>query len=393
MSKAQNIVVLGGSFSGLGIAHNLLRHTIPALTSADPSTSYKVLLITPSTHFLWMIGAPRALISEDLIPIDKTLLPIKDGFKDYPAEAFEFVQGEAIGLEIDSRKVNVRLTTSGSEQSVDYHALVIATGGHTSSALWSQHGSHENTVTALKETREALPSAESIVVLGGGAAGTETAGELGSAFGKKKDITIISGSNRLLPKNKATLGENAETYLKNMGVKVRHGVRVSKSEKTGTGKTTLTLTDGTTMTTDVYIEATGVSPNTSWLPKELLDPKGFVKTDPDYLRVIGAGERVYAIGTVGSYSRGSVFDSNDAIAPLMTNMEYDLSNGKTGKEKKVVLNQKETIVVPVGRDKGVGILFGWKVPSLMVWGIKGRTFFVEKAPEEVKGTKYTKKSY
>ncbi|KAI9741609.1 MAG: hypothetical protein M1835_003096, partial [Candelina submexicana] len=392
MSKAQNIVVLGGSFSGLGIAHNLLRHTIPALTSADPSTSYKVLLITPSTHFLWMIGAPRALISEDLIPIDKTLLPIKDGFKDYPAEAFEFIQGEAIGLEIDSRKVIVKLTTSGSERSVDYHALVIATGGHTSSALWSQHGSHEKTVTALKETREALPSAESIVVLGGGAAGTETAGELGSAFGKKKDITLISGSNRLLPKNNATLGENAETYLKNMGVKVRHGVRVSKSEKTSTGQTTLTLTDGATMTTDVFIEATGVSPNTSWLPKELLDAKGFVKTDPDYLRVVGAGERVYAIGTVGSYSRGSVFDSNDAIAPLMTNMEYDLSNGKTGKEKKVVLNQKETIVVPVGRDKGVGILFGWKVPSLMVWGIKGRTFFVEKAPEEVKGTKYTKRS-
>ncbi|KAI9721276.1 MAG: hypothetical protein M1812_002438 [Candelaria pacifica] len=393
MSKSQNIVILGGSFSGLGIAHNLLRHTIPALTSADPSTSYKVLLITPSTHFLWMIGAPRALVSEELVPIDKTLLPIKDGFKDYPAEAFEFIQGEAIGLNTTSRKVDVKLTTSGSEQSVDYHALIIATGGHTSSALWSQHGSHEKTVQALKETRDALRLAQSIIVLGGGAAGTETAGELGSAFGSNKDITLISGSTRLLPKNKASLGQDAETYLKNMGVKVKHGVRVAESEKTSTGKTTLTLTDRTTITTDVYIEATGVSPNTNWLPKELLDPKGYVKTDPDYLRVIGAGDRVYAIGTVGSYSKGSVFDSNDAIAPLMTNIEYDLSNGKTGKEKKVVLNQKETIVVPVGRDKGVGILFGWRVPSLMVWAVKGRTFFVEKAPEEVMGTKYTKRSY
>ncbi len=340
-----------------------------------------------------MIGAPRALISEDLIPIDKTLLPIKDGFKDYSPDLFEFIQGEAIGLDTSSRKVNVRLTTSGSEKSVNYHALVIATGGHTSSALWSQHGSHEKTVEALKMTREALPSAESIVVLGGGAAGTETAGELGSAFGKKKEITIISGSERLLPKNKAALGKSAETYLKNMGVKVRHGVRVTKSEKTSKGQTKLKLSDGTTIITDVYIEATGISPNTSWLPKDLLDPKGYVKTDPDYLRVNGAGKRVYAIGTVGSYSGGSVFDSNDAIAPLMTNIEYDLSNGKLGQEKKVVLNKKETIVVPVGRDKGVGILFGWGVPSLMVWGIKGRTFFVEKAPEEVMGTKYTKRSY
>jgi apoptosis-inducing factor 2 len=32
--------------------------------------------------------------------------------------------------------------------------------------------------------------------------------------------------------------------------------------------------------------------------------------------------------------------------------------------------------VPVGRRKGVGVAMGWWVPSWVVWGVKGRDYWV-----------------
>lgn len=47
-------------------------------------------------------------------------------------------------------------------------------------------------------------------------------------------------------------------------------------------------------------------------------------------------------------------------------------------------------MVPIGPKGGVGALFGWRIPSLMVRLIKARTFFVEMAPGAVEGKDYIK---
>lgn len=35
--------------------------------------------------------------------------------------------------------------------------------------------------------------------------------------------------------------------------------------------------------------------------------------------------------------------------------------------------------MPIGRSKGVGAVFGWKVPSFLVWLIKGRNFMISES--------------
>ena len=78
-------------------------------------------------------------------------------------------------------------------------------------------------------------SGEVAVVIGGGSVGVEIAGELGDLHGKAssapKDITILSGTSRLLSALRPAIGKRAEEMLVAQGVSVVHGVRLDKQTK------------------------------------------------------------------------------------------------------------------------------------------------------------------
>ena len=177
-----------------------------------------------------------------------------------------------------------------------------------------------------------IPSAESILVAGGGPAGVETSGELGELYGKKKELTLLSGTTNLLNRlNNKNVGKDAEGRLTKMGVKVIHGVQVT-SHKSQDGKEVLQLSNGETKTVDVYIEAIGDKPNSSFVPQEWLTDRGQVKTDPQTLRVDAPNATgVYCYGTVASYSNGSIADVMFAKKAILETLRLDLSG--TGKSK------------------------------------------------------------
>ncbi|MCJ1363745.1 hypothetical protein MMC16_002854 [Acarospora aff. strigata] len=388
-----DIVILGGNFGGLRVAHYLLRQTIPALEASDNSRTYKVTLVSPSTKFFFKVGAPR-LFSPKLAPVDKAFLSIDDGFKDYPKERFRFVQGEAIDLKEQKRNVTVKLTESGETATVAYDSLVLATGSTSNSALWTLHGSDSKSRAAFEEILPKLPEAKSITVIGGGPAGVETAGELGAQFGHTKKVTMLSGSSRLLTKLRPATSEEAASHLSKLGVTVTHNLRLSSSSLIeSTGQTQLTLSDGSTTTTDIFIDATGATPNTSFLPTSWLTAKGHVETDVKTLRATAAGPNVYALGDVASYSLGSIFDVNNCVIPLASSILVDLSPPSPSLASKQKLhNQSNTMtqLVPIGPKGGVGLVFGWRVPSWFVWAIKSRTYMFDKAVEPVMGLEYIK---
>jgi pyruvate/2-oxoglutarate dehydrogenase complex dihydrolipoamide dehydrogenase (E3) component len=150
-----------------------------------------------------------------------------------------------------------------------------------------------------------------MLVAGGGPAGMETASELGETYGGKKKITILSGSRQLLPRLKnPNIGKDAENRLARMGVKAIHdSVKVVSVTSQGS-QTLLTLSDGTEMTVDVYIDATGDKPNNEFVPESWLNEKGYAKTNPQTLRLdVPGGRNVYCFGSVGSYSNGSMMDT------------------------------------------------------------------------------------
>lgn len=170
---------------------------------------------------------------------------------------------------------------------------------------------------------------------------------------------------------------------------------MTSSFRTSTGQTTVQLSNQTTQTVDLYLDATGGRPNTSWLPSSWLNERGHVETDRETMRV-KAAKGVYAIGDAASYSLGGVFDVKDAVRPLASSVLVDLTEGNhSGAHgpKQIPFVQKalkESQIVPIGPKGGVGAMFGWRMPSFMIWLAKARTYFIEMAPGIVSGKDFLK---
>ena len=403
MPSTHQFVILGGNFAGLGVTHYLLKHTIPALSQLNPDTTYHVTLVSPSTHSFFKISAPRNLASADLIPFSKVFHSIPDGFKEYSEKQFTFIQGSAKHIEVEDQKVVIAKETS--TITVPYKTLIVATGTSAKTALWTLNGSHELTMKAMKDLHKSLPSAKTVFIAGGGPAGTETAGEIGTLYPNAK-ITILSGTSRLLPHQDPGFSKDAESRLKQLGVEVMHDLRVSDVKE---GKQTeLIFSDGSTRKVDVYIDSTGGKPNTSFLPASWLNERGYVLNDEKTLRLTAPGTNgVYAIGDVGSYSAGVLLDVNDGVRPLCSSILVDLAPAKNvdaAKEKSGLLSyifpSKSAVpkqlyfkhtnyhLVPIRPKGGVGQFMGYRVPNIMVTRMKAKTFMVEKAGDAVKGVEF-----
>lgn len=426
-ATAKTILVLGASYAGISAAHYTLKHTIPALP--NKGEGYTVTLVSPNDIFFSRPASPRAVVSTSLIPTEKCFFDFQSHFKQYGDGKFSFIQAEATAMDASARTVTIRKHT-GETEIIHYYALVIATGTRAVSPLLGLHTDTNLVKESWKVFQEAVPKAKSIVVAGGGPAGIETAGELGNflngraSFWQSKlenpkvPITVVCADDKILPVLRPSLATKAEGYLAKLGVSVIKGVKVESVSPAEAGledndlskivsAAKVSLSNGETLEADLYLPALGVTPNTGFMAKDLLNEKGYVDTNATTLRVDRAGPRVYAVGDVGSYTRGGILDIFDAVPVCMTNMKRDLVHYSTlgesdavdaekavptGMDRPYKPNLKETQLVPIGRSKGVGAVFGWRLPSFMVWMIKGRDYMLGFAADVYTGSKWKKES-
>ncbi|KAL9084817.1 MAG: hypothetical protein Q9165_007885 [Trypethelium subeluteriae] len=419
-TETLNVVVLGASFAGCAVAHHFLERVLPTLGTTANAPKYRLVLVSPSTHIYWNIGAPRVLVSQELISYEDAFLPIEPGFERYGREKFTFIQAAATSLDTEKQLITLTFTGKAAEenaaasrratliagqrdsqgpqsptspqhyhksraassageargnQTIPYHALVLATGSHTFSPLFTLQGPHEKTQAALDTVHRRVPTAAKIVIAGGGPTAVETAGQLATFFrsktaftasglsrrawktlNRKRHITLISGTAGLLASVDGALGSTAEQQLLDLGVRILHNTRVTSAStndgsdayhppKNASVRTTVTLDNGTTLAgIDLYIPCTGVHPNTSYLPSVFQSPAGYANTDttPLTLRLVPRlpspsdsappssssppprADRVYAVGDCASYSANYVPDVYDAIPVLMFNLANDL---------------------------------------------------------------------
>ncbi|KAE9381187.1 FAD/NAD(P)-binding domain-containing protein [Stipitochalara longipes BDJ] len=389
MTATHEIVILGAHHGGVNTAHYLLRHIIPPLSKLTPDVSYHLTIVAPNTDFYWNVATPRHLVSEELIPGKDLWFSIAGAFANYDQKTLKFIPGKATALNPTTRTITITKAPNQTEDVV-YSTLIIATGSSYASPLWQINESDAVTKGEIARVRDALKTAKTVLISGGGAVGVETAGEIGSHY-PKKNITLLSGTTRLLIRLTAYNSAKAETKLKILGVKTLHNLRVSSVRKNEDGTTTLGFSDGSTRPVDVFIDATGPRPNSTFLPTSWIDPRGHVIVDPLTLRTKTAG--VYAVGDVANYCDGGIISTGNGIAPVCTSIGIDIAKA-AGKEipfkQKFYKGMGETQFVPTGPSGGVGQIFGWWIPSWMVWLIKSRTFFVSMAKGAVEGANVIK---
>ena len=144
----------------------------------------------------------------------------------------------------------------------------------------------------------------------------ETTGEIAYKYrGQGKSITILSGADALLSYLKhRTVSRLAESQLTRLGVKAVHKLRCFSLRKLlVVGRRELVLSDGSKQVVDLYIDATGGTPNSSFLPSSWLDSRKKVVTESTTLRATAAGANIYSLGDVASFSKGNVPDSMWAV--------------------------------------------------------------------------------
>ncbi|KAI6861442.1 hypothetical protein D0864_02493 [Hortaea werneckii] len=394
MSETRNIVVLGTSFGGLSIAHYLLKHTFPKLQQAQ-DVKYALHLVDPSDHFWWHIGAPREIVSVKEMKHSDCFVPTMDCFKQYSnfKDAITFHHGTATALDTEARNVSIDKYEGGSE-TIDYYALVIATGVRSPTPLTTLQGNYTTSQQALEELNTKLASAKEIVISGGGPVGVETAGEIGTHLGGKANITLIAGSDKLLPVLRKSLSDKAQRQLEKLGVQVKFGTKVTGADSTSEdGKTEVQLDNGEKIAADVYIPAFGVQPNTEFLPEKLKGSGGYVATNGKTLRVDAAGPRVYAAGDVSAVDKGGVLNLYSSIPVLGANVSHDLLSEaglSAVPEKSYVRKDGETQLVPVGPKTGVGAFNGWQMPGFAVSMIKGKDYMLKNMGDITEGKKWVK---
>ncbi|KAK3721791.1 hypothetical protein LTR37_002956 [Vermiconidia calcicola] len=383
MVETRHIVFLGAFYAGLSASHYFLKHVYPHLPN-EPEVQYKAILVDPSTKWFTRHAAPRAIIKEELMPTNLIFRDIESAYKQY-GDKVEFLQGKATAWDERARTVSIQ-KANGESQTIDHWALILATGTKATSPLFSLQGTpHTDVESAIQEMRGRLASAKDIVIAGGGPAAVESAGEIGSEISsmERRQAASSAATVSLRPSREVPQSGGSRCTLQHESL-LKSGSRRWQDK--------VILHDGEELETDIYIPAMGVRPMSEYVPDHLKNEKGYVIQNNSTLRVDAAGPRVYAIGDIGTYSNDGIMEIINGVPVMETNLKRDLlaahldPNGKAeGEDRLCVREEGEMQLVPVGRSKGVGAVFGWRIPSTLVWLIKGRDFMTSKANEYVSG--------
>jgi dihydrolipoamide dehydrogenase len=209
------------------------------------------------------------------------------------ARNIELVRGRA--RLAGERVVDVETNDGAERRLTAKRAVVLATG--TSPAIPPIEGLRDanpwdnRTATSAKEVPARL------LVLGGGAIGTE----LAQAFRRlgSKEVTVIEGAARLLPREEPFASEELRAAFEGEGIGVVTNRRLVSVRREGVdGPVRAILEDGRQLSGDEILVAVGRRPSTYDLGLETvgLEPDGYVEVD-DHLRAVGVSSGwLYAVG-------------------------------------------------------------------------------------------------
>lgn len=378
---AKTVAILGASFAGIPIAHHLLVHTSPLVPDL------KVILISPNTHMLWCFASVRGILP-NAIEEDKLFIPIAPAFSKYPTDKFEFILGEAEKLDTSTSTVMIR-TNKGTQKSISYHTLVIATGSSAREGMpFKTVSNTDKTREILHEWQRQIESAQSIVVAGAGATGVEVAGELAEAYAKtkQKKVTLVaSGGLPLDDGLRKDVRLAAQRDLERMGARIIFHAKVDeikRGTRPGPKTVRLALAGGGTETieADVVVPAYGVQPNSSFVHESMRDHRGFVK-QTKHLRAEGH-DNIFVVGDVGSLETPQAAHTEKQVIHVVKSLQAYLRGQDVAEYK---FDKEPLIGASIGRRGGIGQAKGWKVPSFLIRFTKADTLGTHKGPDFVAG--------
>ena len=235
------------------------------------------------------------------------------------------VHGMLTGVDLAARTVAVQSADGTTHE--PYDVLVVSTG--VTNGFWRRpHLQTTAEIAAeLDDAHRQLARADSIAVLGGGAAAVSAAANLALEW-PAKHVELYFPGDRALPQHHGRTWAAVRRRLIDRGVVLHPNHRAVVPEGFTCNRITSELVAWSTgqdpVRADAVVWAIGrVQPNTSWLPPEVLDEAGFVRVDPD-LSVPGQ-VGVFALGDVAATDPLRSSARNRADTLLASNIRAHLT--------------------------------------------------------------------
>jgi pyruvate/2-oxoglutarate dehydrogenase complex dihydrolipoamide dehydrogenase (E3) component len=256
--------------------------------------------------------AGSATVTPDWTPVAKRIrAEATDDWNDKVAvDRFEgkgghFVRGTATVVGPGQVKIDnqVYAATRGLVLATGTRAVIPPVEGLAGTPFWTN-----------REAVEVATLPASLLVLGGGAIGCELA-QVFARFGVR--VTVIEGSGRLLAMEEPESSELAATVLAADGVEIRTSVRATRVAYDS--EFSVTLSDGTTVTGEKLLVATGRAARLAGLGVERLglDPDARFLTTDERMRVTDA---VWAVGDVtgnGVFTHMAMYEADIAVRDIL----------------------------------------------------------------------------
>ena len=213
--RDRNIVIVGASFAG----HHVARLVAAAL---PPRSRFRVVVVEPNSHFQFTWLLPRFCVVPD--HEDKAFIPY-GGYATALPGAMKWVQDTAVRL----GPTHVVLDTG---EPLPYDVLVVATGSAVKHGLPSRVNEADKSagVQRLRQIQKGVRDADTVVVVGGGAAGVEVAADAKDMYPDKR-VVLVHSRGTVMNRFGVRLQQAAADGLQRLGVEVILQDRVTKHDE------------------------------------------------------------------------------------------------------------------------------------------------------------------
>ena len=388
----RRIVILGGGFGGL---YTALRLEKALARGADLDVTLvnreNFLLFTPMLH---EVAASDLEMTHIVNPIRKLLRRV------------QFVEGHVESIDLVTRRVAVSHGSEHHHHDLEYNHLVIALGSVTN--FYDLPGVEERALT-MKSLGDAIYLRNrliqlmeganfecacdirtpllSIVVAGGGFAGVETIAAVNDfirealEFYPKLDenllrIVLVHDGPYLLPELGEKLGTYAQRKLTEQKVEIHAQCKV-----TSVTDRDITLSDGTTVTTNTLVWTAGISPHPLLGTLPCSKDKGRLLVN-EYLEVPG-WPGVWALGDCAMVpdrktGAGHPPTAQHALREGRLAAQNILATVRQGWKRPFVYSTIG-LLAPIGKRTGVANILGINFSGFIAWWL-WRTIYLMKLP-------------
>jgi NADH dehydrogenase FAD-containing subunit len=356
----KRVLIVGGGYAGTALSRALDKVA-------------EVRLVEARDRFVHNVAAIRGVVAPSLL--DRILIPY-----DRLLRRGCVWQGVVTGASDNG-------VTRANGERIEGDIVVVATGSTYASPFKPQRDSTEVFADSLRRVHSNLKATNAITIVGGGAVGTELAGEISSAY-PGKAVTLISGSPSLMPGYSGKLADTLAAQLRSKGVSLRVNTRIENLvafDRPFVGSLGKDLGE----TGDQLIfPALGARPNTAvfrQMPGANFDAQGRVKVDA-WLRPAGS-RSIFALGDAAATGDPMTIVAITRQVPWLAKTIRAMLAGQTVESLPPYKPwPTRGILVPLGPRDGASALpilrNGLLVGKWLTSRLKGRELFIPRYLKE-----------